>query len=167
MTKTANAIFSTCLAIVILSFFAYSPSGGAAEKTDIYSGYYSRDGNDDRPAKISGNSIYIKFYPDQWVIMLYVPYPYSTSLKNEVLHNVFREVKKQAKSKAYIKGKFGFLAKKAIAHIETYEMKEPNKAVFECDGTAPCRVIFSNGYMEMRKAGIVSDHIIKFNRINE
>ena len=167
MTKTANAILSTCLAIVILAFSAYSPPGEAAEEIDIYSGYYSREGNDDRPAKISGNSIFIKFYPDQWVIMLYVPYPYSRTLESEVLHNVFREVKQQTKSKAYIKGKFGFLTKKAIAHIETYEMKEPNKAVFECDGTAPCRVTFSDGCMEMRKAGIVSDHIIKFNRINE
>ncbi len=167
MIKTANSTFLTYLTIAALLFSPYSLLEAASEKVDIYSGYYSRDGNDDRPAKISGNSIYIKFYPDQWVILLYVPYPYSTTLKSRVLHDVFREVKKQAKSKSYIKGKFGSLTKKAIAHIETYEMAEPGKAIFECDGMAPCRVNFSNGYMEMRKAGIVSDHIIKFNRIDE
>ncbi|GEM_PF-2629286 len=168
MMKTDNTIFFRYLTVAALLVIISTPfSAAVSEEIDIYSGYYSRDGNDDRPAKISGNSIYLKFYPDQWVIMLYVPYPYSQTLKERILHDVFREVKKQAKSKAYIRGSFGFLEKKATAHVETYEMKEPGKAVFECDGTAPCRVTFGDGYMEMRKAGMLNDHIIKFNRIDE
>ncbi len=166
MKINAKILLITVIAmLVLLPTISFATDAG--EQTDIYSGFYSRDGNDDRAARVSGNSIYIKFYPDQWVIMLYVPYPYATTLENKVLHDAFRTVSKRVKSKSYIRGKFGALDRQVIAHIEKYEMPENNKAVFECDGTAPCRVKFSNGSMEMRKAGMLNDHIIKFNRIDE
>ncbi len=166
MMRKSIVAFILLVTVTTTGLF-YSGSAESSNRTDIYSGYYSRDGNDDRPARISGNSIYIKFYPDRWVVLLYVPYPYSKTLKPKVLHNVFQEIKQQIKGKSYIRGRFSFLSEAATAHIETYDMPEENKAVFECDGTAPCRVTFIENYMEMRKAGMLNDHIIRFNRINE
>ncbi len=163
----SNSLMTALLTTAILLLPALPDSGRAAGQTDIYSGYYSRDGNDDLAARTTGNSIYIKFYPDQWVIMLYVPYPYSLSADSATLHQAFRNIKRQARSKSYIKSTFGILKEKATAHIETYQMLDDSTAMFECDGTAPCRVKFNGDYMEMIKAGMINNHIIGFTRIND
>ena len=167
MIKTvANSFFLPVFTAFIL-LTAWLPTGQAAEQVDIYSGYYSRDGNDDRPAKLAGNSIYIKFYQDKRVILLYVPYPYSLTVKPGTLHSTFKEAALQGTGKAYIRSKFSALAEPAVAHIESYEMLEQDFARFECDGTAPCRVNFHGDRMEMRKAGMLNDHIIQFYRVAE
>ncbi len=155
------------LTAALLLLAAPPGSSQAQERPDIYSGYYSRDGNDDQAARITGNSIYIKFYPDQWVVMLYVPYPYSLTVKPAALHQTFRNVKRQARSKSYIRSDFGVLKEKATAHIETYRMLDDSTAMFECDGTAPCRVKFNGDTMEMIKAGMLNNHIIGFSRIDD
>ncbi len=157
---------TTLLAAAIL-LLPLLPQGVAAARPDIHSGYYSRDGNDQLAAKTTGHSIYIKFYPDQWVIMLYVPYPYSLSVKPAALHQVFRNVKRKARSKSYIRGSFGVLEEKATAHIETYKMLDGDTALFECDGLAPCRARFSGDTMELIKAGMINNHIIGFTRVDD
>ena len=140
-------------------FTVANPSGGV----DIYSGFYSREGNDSIAAKVAGNSIYIKFYPDKWVVMLYIPYPYSLELEPDTIEKVFAAVER--KSSAYIKSEFGVLKKKATVHIERFEMTKENEARFECDGMAPCQAVFDGDTMDMVKAGIISNHIIRFERV--
>lgn len=167
MMKTVTSTFFAPLIAAVILLTAFSSTGEAAEQIDIYSGYYSRAGNDDRAAKTTGNSIYLKFYEDLWVVMLYVPYPYSLTLKPSALNAAFEDAKRQAKSRSYIRSKFGILDEKAVAHVELYSFEEDNKVRFECDGTAPCRVIFDGDSMEMIKAGMLNEHILPFIRIDE
>ncbi len=158
--RTAITTVLVTTALLFCSWFAIA---SAAEKLDIYSGYYSREGNDSKAAEVSGNSFYIKFYPDQWVVMLYVPYPYSLEVKPDLLKKVFAKIER--KSAAYIKNDFGLLKEKAVAHVERFGMVKENEARFECDGMAPCQVIFEGDTLDMIKAGIISNHIIRFRRV--
>ncbi|HFC53369.1 MAG TPA: hypothetical protein ENJ43_02945 [Gammaproteobacteria bacterium] len=162
-----SRVTTALLAVAILLLPLFPQGIAAAARPEIHSGYYSRDGNDDLAAKTTGYSIYIKFYPDQWVIMLYVPYPYSLSVDAAALHKVFRNVKREARSKSYIRGSFGVLKEEATAHIETYKMLDDDTAMFECDGMAPCRAKFSGDTMEMIKAGMINNHIIGFTRVDD
>ncbi len=158
-----NRRITTLLMAMMLLCCGWLTATNATEQPDIYSGYYSREGNDGIAAKVSGSSLYIKFYPDQWVVMLYVPYPYSLELKPDALKKVFASVER--KSSAYIRNRFGVLKEEAIAHVERFGMTKENEARFECDGMAPCQVIFDGDTMDMVKAGIVSNHIIRFRRV--
>jgi hypothetical protein len=133
---------------------------------DICSGYYSREGNDGGPAATTGHSIYIKFYPDQRVALLYVPFPYSKTVGAAVLHDVFKNIGERITTKSYVRGKFDLLTEDAVAHMETYETKG-SRAVFECDGNAPCVVDFSTDAMMMSKSGIIGQHMIKFDHVDE
>ena len=156
------------LAVVTMLSLGILPlTVNSSTRNDIFSGYYSRAGNDDRAAKITGNSIYIKFYPDNWVIMLYVPYPYSLSLEPDVISRVFEEIKSRNDGKAYLKSRFDILDEKAIAHTETFTFEEKSKVRFECDSMAPCVVEFDENGLDMIKAGIINKHIIRFDRIGK
>ncbi len=133
------------------------------KKPDIYTGYYSREGNDGRAAEVSGNSLFIKFYPDGWVVLLYIPYPYSKSVPPENVGKVFENTKRE--TPAYIKGKFDVLQENAIVHTERFDWTGKNEVRFECDGMAPCRARFEGETMDLIKAGIISNHIIRFRRV--
>ncbi len=148
---------------VVVLFCSWFTSASAGDKLDIYSGYYSREGNDGRAAEVSGNSLYIKFYPDGWVVLLYIPYPYSKSLQPASIKKVFASTER--KSAAYVRGTFGVLKKKAIVHTERFNWTKENEVRFECDGMAPCQAVFQGEDMDMIKAGIISNHIIRFNRV--
>lgn len=130
----------------------------------IQTGYFSREGNDGAAARTTQTSIYIKFYPDSWVALLYVPYPYSTTLQAGILSGVFEEIWRQAKSNSFIRSKFGLLDEPAIVHLETWRM-EGDTFLFDCGGRMPCVVEFSDQSMNMIKKGIIGEHIIKFNRV--
>jgi len=134
---------------------------------DITKAYYSRDRGDGKAARIAGNSKYIRFYPDKWVIMLYIPYDYSQTLSPEIINKSFAAVREQAKPEAYFKGKFGLLEETSVAHVELYRDFGETQIEFECDGTAPCRVSFDSEGMEVIKAGMLSNHIIKYNRVED
>ena len=57
--------------------------------SDIYTGYYSREGNFGEMAKSSGNSHFVKFYPDKRFVRLYIPYPYSEQVASEAINAAF------------------------------------------------------------------------------
>lgn len=157
--------------VALITFITYVSSavsgqaGPLSEEIDIHAGYYSREGNDSGPAKTTGHSIYIKFYLDGRVALLYLPFPYSTTVDAGVLNQVFDKIGTQITTKSYVRSTFDLLTENATAHVETFETRG-RRAVFECDGTAPCVVEFTEDSMLMSKSGIIGDHIIKFNHID-
>ncbi|MCF6224702.1 MAG: hypothetical protein L3J22_00135 [Xanthomonadales bacterium] len=166
MHSVIKLLISTTSAALILLLLVTQPLQ-AEDDTDIYSGYYSRDREDGKAAEIAGVSQYIKFYPDKWVVMIYIPYEYSLSLSPQMIHAALKDIKSQAKTQSYFKGKFGELEEKSVAHVEHYRDLGGGELEFECDGTAPCKARFSADTMELRKAGMLSNHIIDYNRVSE
>lgn len=140
----------------------------ASDTTDIFSGYYSRDGNDKSPAKTINSNIYIKLYKDkdmsQWVVTLFIPYPYATNLKPAVINKVFAQAKKQSPKSAYLRGKFGQLEEKATVQIERFGYMQ-DKIIFECGSLSPCTIKIADGYLDLIKPGIINEHIIKYNHV--
>ncbi len=150
------------LTLALLPTLGYAAE--AIEEADIFNGYYSRVGNDGKPAEATGYSLSMKFYPDQWVILLYIPYPYSNSVSTEVVHKVFAEVKQTVTESAYVKSDFGLLEQAATVSIEPYGI-ENDRALFDCGGSGTCATIFFKDALHIVKTGIINDHIIKYNRV--
>ena len=128
------------------------------------SGHYSRDGNNGSPSKTAGNNIYIKFFADRWVGMLFIPYPYATGVDAPVVTQVFEAARKQAGSAALMKGKFGLLSEAATIQIERYGYLE-DRIVFECGSLAPCTIKMGDGFLELIKPGVINEHIIRYNHV--
>lgn len=104
-----------CLLVPAVTLSAQQTGNG-----ESLSGYYARAGNNASPAKTAGNNIYIKFFEDRWVGMLFIPYPYASEVENDVIDRVFKAVKKQAPRAAIVRGKYGLLSEAATAQIERY-----------------------------------------------
>lgn len=164
MKSSSKNLPAACLAGL---FLLIAGATAVADPADMYSGYFYRDSDDDRVARITGNELFLKFYPDQRVVMLYVPYPYSKSLQAETIHQVFSQVIEKVKTETYTRGKFSLLEEDTLAHVEFFTSMDEDQYRFECNGTAPCRVKFADDSLEMRKAGMLNDHIIKFNQAKD
>ena len=100
------AIFFTPLTLNAQDHQSDAKSG---EKLMVYNGFFSREENDGKMAQMSGKSHYMKFYPPNRVIRLFIPYPYSTTVKAEEISAVFAEVSKKTIGDAFIRGKFGVM----------------------------------------------------------
>ena len=128
------------------------------------SGYYSREGNSGSPAQAAGNNIYIRFFSEQWLAMMFLPYPYAKQVAPVTIHSVFDAARAQARGSAYLRGTFGELDEKATLQIERYGYLE-DRIVFECGSLAPCTIRFGDGYIELIKPGMINEHIIRYNPI--
>ena len=133
-------------------------------KMDMLAGHFSREGNNDSPSKTTKNNIYIKLYKDQWIALLHIPYPYATTVEPAAIDKVFTQIKKQASSRAYLRGTFGQLEEKATAQVEKFGYME-DRLVFECGSLAPCTIKLGDGYLELIKPGVINEHIIKYNHV--
>lgn len=164
---------SLLLSFVMGSFFLPGISSAQEEQVlqqkiqspIVFSGYFSREENDGKMARLSGKSHYMKFYAPNRVIRLFIPYPYSTSIKPETISKVFQEVNKMSLGDAYIKGKFGHLKQEVIANIGKVKTN-PNSILFDCDATAPCRIEFMEDALKLIKKGILADHVIIFDHVD-
>ena len=132
----------------------------SAKLPDIYSGYYSREGNNEQMAETSGNNQYIRFYPGKRIIRLYVPYPYSKTVKSDVISRAFNLAMKETTGSAYIKNKFG-MDKLIVAHLDFFHLVE-GQVMYDCGKPKPCRVIFDNNSITVIKPGIVLEHKIRY-----
>lgn len=134
--------------------------------SDILSGYYSREGNNKHAAKTTNNNIYIKLYPEQWIAVLYIPYPYAANVKPGTINAVFKKVKHGSESGSFTRSTFDLLDEAATVHVEKYEaVKE--QLQFKCGSVNPCAVRFYDTYLELVKSGIINEHIIKFDHVNK
>ncbi len=137
-----------------------------AQSPIVFSGYFSREENDGKMARLSGKSHYIKFYAPDRVIRLFIPYPYSISVKPEAISKAFQEVNKMSLGDAFVKGKFGYMEQDIIANIGKVKIN-PNSILFDCDATAPCRIEFIENALRIIKKGILADHVIMFDYVDK
>ncbi len=130
----------------------------SSAEIDIYNGFYSRPVEVDRSAHMASNKLYIKFYPDDRVILLNIPYPYSNSVADEIVHRVFITIRNQIHSNAFIKGTFDLLEEAAIASVDTYTM-ENERALFSCGNSITCTAEFNEHKLRITSPGIVGERI--------
>lgn len=133
----------------------------AAAPLESLDGFYAREGNNDSPARAARNNIYIRFFPDRWIGMLFLPYPYAEEVDTAAIPRVFDNARAQVSSSAYLRGTFGELQQKATLHIERYGYLE-DRIVFECGSLAPCTIRFGAGYLELVKPGVINEHIVRY-----
>lgn len=152
----------------ILLVFAVLPATELAAQQSGYgeklSGFYAREGNNGSPAKAAGNNIYIKFFEDRWVGMMFIPYPDLTEVETAVIDQVFAAARKQATSAAILRGKYGLLEKAATVTIERYGYYQ-DRIVFECGALSPCTIKLHGDYLDLIKPGVINEHIIKYDHV--
>ena len=148
-----------CLFSLILPTFAQAAALG-----ENLEGFYAREGNDESPAKTAGNNIYLKFFEDRWIGLLFVPYPYAREVDAGAIDRVFVAARGQTDSAAYMKGKFGLLEQAATVQIERYGYLQ-ERIAFECGALSACTIKLANGYLELIKPGIINEHIVRYNHV--
>ncbi len=159
--------FPLLLVIIVTTLFSgLAFSGQEKEDVVVYEGYFSRQGNNGKMAEMSGFSHYVKFYPNNRVIRLYISYPYSKQVSPEVISKVFKKVSGQTTGNAYIRDTFGLLDKPIVAHLDVFRRID-GEIKFDCGASAPCTIEFLDGLIQVVKKGIVKDHIIKYEHVNE
>ena len=162
--------FSMVLTLILVSGVFASASSlaveSAADKPNIFSGYYSREGNDGDMAQSSGNSHYVKFYPKNRIIRLYIPFPYSKTVTPAAINLVFSTVEKKSSGSAYIRGKFGVMEEQVVAHLDFFHWVD-EQVMYDCGKSEPCRVQFDDSVMTVIKPGIVMDHKILYSHVSD
>ena len=149
------------LLIGVIAFPGSAWSAQQSEPRENLSGFYSRDGNNGSPAKAAGNNIYIKFFEDRWLGMMFVPYPYAIEVDVPVITKVFKAARKQVSSAAFLRGKYELLSEAATIQIERYGYLE-DRIVFECGSLSPCTIKLGDGFLELIKPGVINEHIIRY-----
>jgi hypothetical protein len=127
-------------------------------------GYYAREGNNASPAQAAGNNIYIRFFGERWLGMLFLPYPYAEQVPQATIPMVFDKARSQTDTSAYLRGTFGLLQEQATLHIERYGYLE-DRILFECGSLAPCTIRLGEGYLELIKPGVINEHIVRYRHI--
>ena len=156
----------TLLALILLlaglpgSVFA----SNSTSLNESLSGYYAREGNDGSPAQAAGNNIYLRFFPERWLAILFLPYPAAQQVDSSTITRVFAAARAQTTSSAYLRGTFDLLEQKATLQIERYGYLE-DRIVFECGSLAPCTIKLGDGYLELIKPGVINEHIIRYRHI--
>lgn len=131
-------------------------------KGEYLSGYYARDGNHSSSSQTAGNNIYIKFFDDRWIAMLYIPQAYPTEVEPPVIEKLFEAARKQVSSSAYLRGTFDQLSEPVTLHFERYGYLQ-DRLVFECGSLAPCTIKPQQDFLELIKPGVINEHIIRYN----
>jgi len=165
MDKTHRAsLFGRLVLLACLLLPFATPSAQQSGHGERLAGYYARAGNNDSPAETAGNNIYIKFFDERWVGMLFIPYPYAIDVASEVVDQVFNAARKQAPRAAILRGKYGLLDQAATTQIERYGYLQ-DRIIFECGGLSPCTIKLGEGYLELIKPGVINEHITKYDHV--
>lgn len=162
--------FSTIFTFLLLSGVFASGVSFADEisvnKQNIYSGFYSREGNNADMAKTIGNNTYIRFYPENRIVRLYIPYPYSKTVKPETINQAFNSAVKKSTSSAYIRDKFGVMDELIVVHLDFFRWID-NQVMFDCSKPTPCKIDFNENSMTVIKPGIVLEHKVQYELIKD
>jgi len=158
------------LALLLMSGVLSSGASFAEESSvntrPVFTGYYSREGNDGDMAKSSGHNEYIKFHPENRIVRLYIPFPYAKTVKPDVINSAFNAALKESTGSAYIKGKFGVMDELVFAHLDFFRWVD-NQVMYDCDKPKPCRVIFDEKSMTVIKPGMVLEHKIRYELVSD
>jgi hypothetical protein len=161
--KVISAVLFT--ALTVLPGISYALN--ATDDTSIFDGYYAREGNNGTPSRTLHHNVYMKLYADegqQWVALLHIPLPYASSVNEAVIPGIFKNIRKQINSSAFVRDTFGYLEEKATVQFERFGYMQ-DKIIFECGSLAPCTIKPADGYLELIKPGMINEHIIKYNHI--
>ena len=150
--------------VIIAGHAASSLAAPAAGSTAITAGHFSREGNSQSPSETTRNNIYIKFFDNQWIAVMHVPYPYATTVDSATITHAMEQAKKKTNTSSYLRGTFGHLEEPATIQIEKYGHIE-DRIVFECGSLSPCTIKLGEGYLELIKPGVINEHIIKYNHV--
>lgn len=165
-----ESILAIIPALFMVSVVFISESAVAEESKNnrqhIYSGYYSREGNDEKMAQTSGNNHYVKFYPENRIIRLYIPFPYSKTVKPAAINAAFNAAVKQSSGSAYIRDKFGVMEEPIVAHLDFFRWVD-EQVMYDCGKPTPCKVDFATGFMTVIKPGIVLEHKIRYDLVKD
>lgn len=153
-------------ALLLLCFlFPAALQAAAGIQGEILDGHYAREGNDASPARAAGNNIYLKFFPDRWVGMLYIPYGEAAAIDAKLITGALQNARRQTDGAAYLKGRFDLLPTVATAQIERYGYLE-ERIVFECGALSPCTISLGDGYLELIKPGVITEHIVRYHHVD-
>jgi len=128
-------------------------------------GYYAREGNGGSPAAAAGNDIYLKFFDDRWVALLFVPYPYALEVDAGQVARAFAAARAGAASPSYLRGAFGAFDRAATAQIERYGYLPDRRIAFECGALSACTISVGDDMIELVKPGIVNPHIVRYRHV--
>ncbi len=154
MTKIISILITSLLLI----------SSTSTHAMEIETGFFSREGNNQSPSKTTGNNIYIKIFENQWIALMYIPYPYASTVKDSTIARVFSQARGQTATSAYLRGKFDLLDERATIQIEKFGYIE-DEIVFECGSLAPCTIRLYDDYIELVKPGMINEHIMRYNHV--
>ena len=157
--KTGLFLLLACALWPAANLSAQQPGNG-----ENLAGFYAREGNNGSPAKTAGNNIYIKFFEDRWVGMMFISYPYAIEVENEPIEKVFAAARKRATRAAILRGKYGLLTEAATITIERYGYLQ-DRIVFECGALSPCTIKLAEDSLELIKPGVINEHIIKYDHV--
>ncbi len=152
-------------ALTVLPGISYALN--ATDDTSIFDGYYAREGNNGTPSRTLHHNVYMKLYTDkgqQWVALLHIPLPYASTVDEAIIPDIFKNIRKQINSSAFVRDTFGYLEEKATVQFERFGYMQ-DKIIFECGSLAPCTIKPADGYLELIKPGMINEHIIKYNHI--
>ncbi len=161
--KFISTVLLTALTVLPGTSYALT----ATDKTNIFDGYYAREGNNGTPSRTLHHNVYMKLYTgegQQWVALLHIPLPYASTVDEAVIPKIFEQIRKQINSSAFVRDTFGYLDKKATVQFERFGYMQ-DKIIFECGSLSPCSIIPADGYLELIKPGMINEHIIKYNHI--
>jgi len=134
----------------------------AKEDPVIYQGHFAIQEGPDKVAELSGFNQYVKFYPGNRFVRLYVPYQYSLKVDPAAIGQALDQAFKEAGTgDAFIRSDFGVLKERAIAHVDHFE-RAGDQILFDCGVSAPCRIEFEDDRMRIVKKGIVKDHVFEY-----
>jgi len=164
MTPIARVLLllGVLLLAALLPGTLYAATGAQGE---ILDGHYAPDIVGEKPSQAGGNEIFVKFFPDRWLALMFVPYPYAGRVDAGLVTRAFERARRQTASAAYIKDSFGLLEEKATVQIERYGYYQ-DRIAFECGALSPCTIRIGDGFLEFAKPGVVSEHVTLYRHVD-
>ena len=159
------ALIVTLVTGVLISGSSWAEEVVNSQK-DIYTGFFSQEKNYGELGKTSGHSHYVKFYPENRILRLYIPFPYSKTVNPAAINAAFNAAASKTSGSAYIKDTFGVMEEKVIAHLDTFRWID-GQVMYDCSLAAHCKINFSDDSMTLIKPGVVLEHEILYEWIKD
>lgn len=153
-----------CRLLLALLLLLPATAGADTRLGERLDGFYAREGNDGSPAAAAGNNIYLKFFEDRWIGLLFLPYPYAVGMDEARIERAFGVARTRTDSAAYLRDSFGEFDQLATAQIERYGYLG-DRIAFECGAMSACTLRFGDGYIELVKPGVINEHIVRYHHV--
>jgi hypothetical protein len=160
-----TARFAARVALLLCALLPVTLYAATGAQGEILDGHYAPDIVGANPLQTGGNEIFVKFFPQRWLALMFVPYPYADRVPASLVTRVFERARQQTDSAAYIKDSFGLLEEKATVQIERYGYYQ-DKIAFECGALSPCTIRIGKGFLEFSKPGVVSEHVVLYRHVD-